>query len=61
MDKTYKGNPNLKAISVDVSYTEEHVTEFLKCSKDPQYFIEEYVNIIYYKYKYSHCIFYCFT
>ena len=46
MDKTYKGNPNLKAISVSVSYTEAQVAEFYKCSKDPQYFIENYVNIV---------------
>ncbi len=42
----YKGNPNLKSLQVSENYTEEQVTEFIKCSKDPIYFIENYVNIV---------------
>ena len=42
----YKGNPNLKAAAVRHSNTEAEIKEFIKCSKDPTYFIEKYVNIV---------------
>ena len=42
----YKGNPNLKAAAVRHSYTEAEIKEFVKCSKDPIYFIQKYVNIV---------------
>jgi hypothetical protein len=42
----YKGNPNLKAAAVRHSYTKAEIKEFIKCSKDPTYFIEKYVNIV---------------
>ena len=42
----YKGNPNLKAAAVRHSYTEDQIKEFVKCSKDPAYFIEKYVQIV---------------
>ena len=42
----YKGNPNLKAAAVRHSYTEGEIKEFIKCSKDPVYFIQKYVNIV---------------
>ena len=42
----YKGNPNLKAAAVRHSYTEAEIKEFIKCSKDPVYFIQKYVNIV---------------
>ena len=42
----YKGNPNLKAAAVRHSYTEAEIKEFVKCSKDPTYFIQKYVNIV---------------
>ena len=44
--ETYKGNPNLKSAQVRQEYTQEQVTEFIKCSNDPVYFIESYVNIV---------------
>ena len=44
--ETYKGNPNLKSAQVRQEYTQEQVTEFIKCSQDPVYFIESYVNIV---------------
>ena len=37
----YKGNPNLKAAAVRHSYTEAEIKEFVKCSKDPIYFIQK--------------------
>ncbi|SVC51501.1 uncharacterized protein METZ01_LOCUS304355, partial [marine metagenome] len=42
----YKGNPNLKAAAVRHSYTEDQIKEFVKCSKDPAYFIQKYVQIV---------------
>ena len=44
--ETYKGNPNLKSAQVRQEYTQEQVTEFIKCSNNPVYFIESYVNIV---------------
>ena len=48
MDKNnaYLGNLNLKRRNVSVEYTEEQIQEYIKCSKDPEYFIETYIRII---------------
>ena len=46
MVEVYKGNPNLKTAQVRQEYTEQQVTEFIKCSKDPVYFIQNYVQIV---------------
>ena len=46
MADTYKGNPNLKSAGAEISFTEEQVKEFIKCSKNPGYFIENYVKIV---------------
>lgn len=42
----YNGNQNLKASGVEIPFTAEQVGEFLKCSKDPIYFIENYVKVV---------------
>jgi len=42
----YKGNPNLKAAGQELSFSEAEVAEFIKCSKNPGYFIENYVKIV---------------
>jgi hypothetical protein len=44
--KTYLGNANLKAIGVELKYTEEQVQEYVKCVKNPIYFIETYCKIV---------------
>ena len=44
--KNYLGNPNLKRINMQLSLTEYQVREYVKCAKDPLYFIENYVKII---------------
>jgi hypothetical protein len=46
MVEIYKGNPNLKSALVPQEYGEKEIAEFIKCSKDPIYFIEQYVKII---------------
>ena len=44
--KTYLGNQNLKGANVQQAFTKEQVEEYVKCSKDPLYFIENYVKIV---------------
>lgn len=44
--KYYNGNPNLKAAGVQYQYSLNDVKEFVKCSKDPLYFINNYVKVV---------------
>lgn len=44
--KPYLGNTNLKREGVAVKWTKEKLDEYLKCSKDPIYFIEKYMKLI---------------
>lgn len=46
MSKVYNANVNLKAANVSVQFTPEHVQEYLLCSQDPIYFIENYCKIV---------------
>ena len=46
MSDFYLNNPNLKKANVHVPFTKEQVEEYVKCSKDPVYFIETHVRII---------------
>lgn len=46
MAKIYNSNINLKAAGVQVQFTPEQVEEYIKCSKDPLYFIEKYCYIV---------------
>jgi len=43
---SYNGNPNLKQIGTQVSYTLEQMREIQKCILDPIYFIEAYCQIV---------------
>ncbi|MBT4661049.1 MAG: terminase [Candidatus Marinimicrobia bacterium] len=43
---SYLGNTNLKAAGVKVDFTKKQVEEYLKCSKDPVYFIKTYIKIV---------------
>ena len=45
MEKTYLGNPNLKAANQRVRFTKKQVEEFLRCQDNPIYFIENYLQI----------------
>jgi len=45
---SYLGNSNLKAAGVEVQFTEEQVTEYMKCVQDPIYFIKNYIQKIAY-------------
>ena len=46
MNENYLGNPNLKRSNVNINYTKEQLEEYIKCAKDPVYFIEEYIQIV---------------
>ena len=46
MSDNYLGNPNLKKTNVQQEFTAEQVEEYVKCSKDPAYFIEKYIKIV---------------
>jgi hypothetical protein len=43
---TYLGNRNLKKTSIPVEWTPDLVKEYVKCSKNPVYFIRSYVKIV---------------
>ena len=45
-NESYLGNQNLKKSNVRVPWTQEQVKEFIKCSKDPIYFIKSYIQIV---------------
>jgi phage terminase large subunit GpA-like protein len=45
-NESYLGNRNLKRSYVELEWTRDQVTEFVKCARDPVYFIENYVKIV---------------
>ena len=45
-EKGYKGNVLLKRANQSIEWTPELVAEYVKCSEDPVYFIENYMKII---------------
>ena len=45
-EKGYKGNVLLKRANEDIDWTPELVQEWVKCSEDPIYFVENYMKII---------------
>ena len=44
--EAYLGNPNLKPQRQDVAFSKEQVSEYVKCSDDPVYFMETYMKIV---------------
>jgi hypothetical protein len=44
--QTYLGNSNLKKQGVEIEWTPDMVQEFVKCSSDPIYFSEKYIQIV---------------
>ena len=42
----YKSNPLLKQRGVQIEFTKEQVKEVIKCSSDPEYFLENYIKVI---------------
>ena len=45
-NQIYLGNPNLKKANVATNFSPEQVKEFVKCSRDPAYFIRNYIRIV---------------
>lgn len=44
--ESYLGNDNLKSAGIQVNFTEDQVKEYVKCAKDPIYFIKNYIKIV---------------
>ena len=44
--EAYKSNPLLKQRGVQIDFTREQVQEVIKCSQDPEYFLENYIKVI---------------
>lgn len=44
-DHNYYLNPKIKRVDLQEEYTPEQIREYVKCSEDPLYFIENYVEI----------------
>ena len=42
----YRGNSNLKPKNIQLEWSQERLQEYLKCSKDPIYFAEKYIQIV---------------
>ena len=43
---SYRDNPLLKKVGVNVNYTQEQIEEYVKCAKDPIYFCMNYIKIV---------------
>lgn len=43
---SYLGNPLLKGPNVQLQYTNEQLEEYVRCSKDPAYFLQTYMKIV---------------
>ena len=46
MNDFYLGNRNLKKTSITIEYSREQLEEYIKCSKDVNYFCEKYIKIV---------------
>lgn len=44
--KGYNGNPLLKGAYQNIEWTPDLISEYVKCSEDPIYFVENYMKII---------------
>ena len=42
----YNGNANLKRKSTSIGYDKEMIEEYIKCTKDPIYFCQKYIQIV---------------
>ena len=45
-NQIYLGNPRLKKAGIKIDYTEEQITEIVRCSKDIEYFCKTYMKIV---------------
>ena len=42
----YLNNPNLKSAGIQIEFTPEQTVDYIRCSKDPIYFIENYCKVV---------------
>jgi len=45
-DDTYLGNPLLKGGNIKIEFTKDQLEEYIKCSQDPVYFMENHMKIV---------------
>ena len=45
-DKGYLGNTNLKGKNASIEFSQDMISEYVKCSRDPIYFVEKYIQIV---------------
>jgi phage terminase large subunit-like protein len=43
---SYNGNSNLKRKGTSIEFSNDMISEYLKCAKDPIYFAEKYIQIV---------------
>jgi hypothetical protein len=43
---TFRSNPNLRPKGAQITYTEDMISEYIKCKADPVYFISNYVKVV---------------
>lgn len=46
LNDAYLGNQNLKRANVKHSWEPQQIQEWMKCARDPEYFIEKYIKIV---------------
>ena len=46
MSDAYLSNPNLKKVGVNIEFTQDQIQDYVKCAKDPIYFIRKFVKIV---------------
>lgn len=46
LEAGYRSNSLLKREGVVIEFTEEQIQEYIKCSEDPIYFIENYMTVV---------------
>lgn len=46
VETSFRANPLLKRCGIKLEFSEEQVTEYIKCSGDPIYFLENYVKVV---------------
>ena len=46
IDSSYRANPLLKREGIEIEFTQEQIEEYVKCSQDPLYFIQNYVKVV---------------
>ena len=45
-DINYLSNPLLKKAGVEIDFTEEQITQYVKCKKDPVYFANNFMKVV---------------